>query len=91
MIEDAVAGIPVDSEYIIFVIDTSNSMINYNWGLVQRKLREALDAYPEVKGMQIMNDDGHYMFPEYAGQWIPDSPGSAPGHRESHAHLVCTE
>ncbi|MDH3984398.1 MAG: VWA domain-containing protein, partial [Gammaproteobacteria bacterium] len=41
--EDAVAGIPVDSEYIIFVIDTSNSMINYNWGLVQRKLREALD------------------------------------------------
>jgi hypothetical protein len=72
---DAVAGIPVDSEYIIFVIDTSNSMINYNWGLVQRKLREALDAYPEVKGMQIMNDDGHYMFPEYAGQWIPDTPG----------------
>jgi hypothetical protein len=73
--EDAVAGIPVDSEYIIFVIDTSNSMINYNWGLVQRKLREALDAYPEVKGMQIMNDDGHYMFPEYAGQWIPDTQG----------------
>jgi hypothetical protein len=73
--KDAVAGIPVDSEYIIFVIDTSNSMINYNWGLVQRKLREALDAYPEVKGMQIMNDDGHYMFPEYAAQWIPDTPG----------------
>jgi hypothetical protein len=72
---DAVAGIPVDSEYIIFVIDTSNSMINYNWGLVQRKLREALDAYPTVKGMQIMNDDGMYMFPEYAGRWIPDSPG----------------
>lgn len=73
--EDAVAGIPVDSEYIIFVIDTSNSMINFNWGLVQRKLREALDAYPEVKGIQIMNDDGLYMFPEYAGRWIPDTPG----------------
>jgi len=72
---DAVAGIPVDSEYIIFVIDTSNSMINYNWGLVQRKLREALDAYPTVKGIQVMNDDGQYMFPEYAGRWIPDSAG----------------
>jgi hypothetical protein len=72
---DAVAGIPVDSEYIIFVIDTSNSMINYNWGLVQRKLREALNAYPTVKGMQVMNDDGIYMFSEYAGRWIPDSPG----------------
>jgi len=73
--EDAVAGIPVDSEYIIFVIDTSNSMINYNWGLVQRKLREALDAYPQVKGLQVMNDDGLYMFPEYSGQWISDTPG----------------
>jgi hypothetical protein len=72
---DTVAGIPVDSEYIIFVIDTSNSMINYNWGLVQRKVREALDAYPTVKGIQIMNDDGMYMFPEYAARWIPDSPG----------------
>ena len=72
---DAVAGIPVDSEYIIFVIDTSNSMVNYNWGLVQRKLREALEAYPTVKGMQVMNDDGIYMFPEFAGRWIPDSPG----------------
>ena len=72
---DAVAGIPVDSEYIIFVIDTSNSMINYNWGLVQRKLQEALQAYPTVKGIQVMNDDGAYMFSEYAGRWIPDSPG----------------
>ena len=72
---DAVAGIPVDSEYIIFVIDTSNSMINYNWGLVQRKLQEALEAYPTVKGIQIMNDDGQYMFSDYAGRWIPDSPG----------------
>lgn len=73
--EDAVAGIPVDSEYIIFVIDTSNSMVNYNWGLVQRKLREALQAYPSVKGIQVMNDDGQYMFPEYTGRWIPDTPG----------------
>ncbi len=72
---DAVAGIPVDSEYIIFVIDTSNSMINYNWGLVQRKLQEALQAYPTVKGIQIMNDDGAYMFQEFSGRWIPDSPG----------------
>jgi hypothetical protein len=42
---------------------------------VQRKLREALDAYPTVKGIQIMNDDGMYMFPEYTGRWIPDTPG----------------
>ena len=73
--EDAVAGIPVDSEYVIFVIDTSPSMQNYNWGLAQRKVRETLEAYPTVKGIQIMNDDGRYMFQDYVARWIPDSPG----------------
>ena len=73
--DDAVAGIPVDSEYIIFVIDTSGRMQQYNWGRVQAKLHETLEVYPEVKGMQIMNDNGQYMFKQYAGQWIPDTPG----------------
>ena len=73
--EDAVAGIPVDSEYIIFVIDTSGSMLDRSWTLAQRMVRETLDAYPKVKGIQIMNDDGLYMFREYAGRWMDDSPG----------------
>jgi len=70
-----VGGIPVDSEYIIFVIDTSNSMQRGAWPLVQKKLQEALDVYPEVKGMQVMNDDGIYMFSQYEGKWIPDTAG----------------
>ncbi len=72
---EAVAGIPVDSEYIIFIIDTSGSMQQYNWDRVQRKLNETLDVYPQVKGLQIMNDNGSYMFTQYAGKWIPDTPG----------------
>ncbi len=72
--EAAIAGIPVDSEYIIFIIDTSGSMLNYGWTSVQQKLTEALDAYPKVKGMQVMNDMGEYMFRQYAGKWIPDTP-----------------
>ncbi|MGI9246813.1 MAG: hypothetical protein ACR2I8_08965 [Steroidobacteraceae bacterium] len=32
--DDAVAGLPVDSEYIIFIIDTSGSMANYAWPLM---------------------------------------------------------
>ena len=72
---DAVAGLPVDSEYIIFLIDTSPSMLRGSWTLVQRKLRETLEAYPTVKGIQVMNDDGRYMFPDTVGRWIPDSPG----------------
>ncbi len=72
---DAVGGIPVDSEYIIFVIDTSGSMQQYNWSRVQQKITETLDVYPEVKGIQIMNDNGNFMFSQYRDRWIPDSPG----------------
>ncbi len=50
-------------------------MQQYNWDRVQRKLTETLDVYPQVKGLQIMNDNGNYMFSQYAGKWIPDTPG----------------
>lgn len=73
--KDAViGGIPVDSEYIIFIIDTSGSMKNAAWPLVIKKVREVLSVYPKVKGIQVMNDMGRYMFVTYAGRWIPDSP-----------------
>jgi len=72
--EDAViGGIPVDSEYIIFVIDTSGSMQRFAWPLVRQKMKEILDIYPRVKGVQVLNDMGDYMFSQYAGRWIPDS------------------
>ena len=71
--EAPVGGIPVDSEYIIFIIDTSGSMQRFAWPMVQRKMKEVLDAYPKVKGLQIMNDEGVYMFSRYAGKWIPDT------------------
>ena len=70
---DAVGGIPVDSEYIIFVIDTSGSMQS-KWTWAEQKLDQVLNVYPQVKGLQIMNDNGSYMFQQYGGTWIPDSP-----------------
>ena len=73
--DDAVAGIPVDSEYVIFIVDTSGSMQQFNWNRAIRKLNETLDVYPQVKGIQIMNDNGAYMFQQYRGKWIPDTPG----------------
>jgi hypothetical protein len=72
--DDTVGGIPADSEYIIFIIDTSGSMLNYNWPRVLQKVEETLDVYPKVKGIQVLNDEGTYMFTQYAGRWIPDSP-----------------
>jgi hypothetical protein len=73
--ESAVGGIPIDSEYIIFVIDTSGSMFHHAWPAVVEKMTQVLDAYPKVKGLQIMNDMGQYMYSQYAGKWIPDTPG----------------
>jgi len=79
---DLVGGITVDSEYIIFVIDTSGSMFNVAWPQVLRKVDETLRIYPEVKGIQVMNDMGDYMFPRFAGEWIPDSPSRRDGIRQ---------
>lgn len=72
--KDLIGGIPVDSEYICFIIDTSGSMFNYAWPKVLEEIVETLTVYPRVKGLQVMNDEGSYMFPEYAGDWIPDTP-----------------
>ena len=70
-----IGGIPVDSEYIIFIIDTSGSMFSYSWDRMMAELEATLSIYPEVKGIQIMNDMGNYMFSRYRGQWIPDTGG----------------
>jgi hypothetical protein len=69
-----IGGIPVDSEYIIFIIDTSGSMFSYAWERMLREIEATLSIYPEVKGIQVMNDMGQYMFSRYRGQWIPDTP-----------------
>ena len=72
--DDAIGGIPVDSEYIIFIIDTSGSMFNYVWPMMIQKVEETLNVYPQVKGFQVMSDEGTYMFTGYRGKWIPDTP-----------------
>ena len=72
--EQPVAGVPIDSEYVIFVVDTSGSMQSQNWRYAEQKLGEVLNIYPKLKGIQVMDDEGGYMFTEYRGKWIPDSP-----------------
>ena len=48
-----VGGIPADSDYIIFVIDTSGSMQSAAWPKVQTEMLNILDIYPQVKGVQV--------------------------------------
>jgi hypothetical protein len=70
----AVGGIPVDSEWIIFCIDTSGSMQADNWENMQNVVREILDIYPKVKGIQVLDDEGKPLFPSTKGSWLQDSP-----------------
>lgn len=72
--ENRVAGIPLDAEYIIFVIDSSGSMVSTAWELMIKIMGQILDVYPKVKGLQVMNDMGVYLFPNFSGTWIPDTP-----------------
>ncbi len=72
--DSVIGGVPVDSEYIIFIIDTSGSMQKGAWPRVLQKVREVLAIYPQVKGIQVMNDMGDYLFSQYKGRWIQDTP-----------------
>jgi len=71
---NVIGGIPVDSEYIIFIIDTSGSMYESAWDRMLQVIQDTLDIYPEVKGIQVLNDMGDYMFDSFRGDWIQDTP-----------------
>ena len=67
-----VGGIPVDSDYVIFVVDTSGSMLNI-WSRVSATILNVLSIHPKVKGFQILNDQGKALISAYDGRWIPDT------------------
>jgi hypothetical protein len=70
-----IGGIPVDSEYIIFIIDTSGSMRTI-WPRVVKEIKATLSIYPNVKGIQVMNDMGTYLLERHRGKWISDTKTS---------------
>ena len=67
------SGIPVDSEYVAFVIDTSASMKSI-WTDVMYEVENVLSLYPQMKGFQILNDQGTYLFSNTRRQWLDDKP-----------------
>lgn len=70
----SVPGVPLDSEYLVFIVDTSGSMRMYAGDTVRRQIRATLDAHPSVRGFQVMNDTGAYLFEDRRGEWLPDTP-----------------
>lgn len=71
--DEEVGGIPVDSDYVVFIVDTSGSMQTI-WRHVTRELENVINIYPQVKGFQILNDNGGHLLSGYVGRWIPDTP-----------------
>lgn len=71
--DDEVGGIPVDRDYVIFIVDTSGSMKEI-WRKVMREIEDILTVHPQVKGFQIINDNGNYLVSGYAGKWMKDTP-----------------
>jgi hypothetical protein len=70
----AAGGIPVDSEYVVFVIDTSDSMVSNHWEATHGVMTEFLDIYPQLKGLQVINDQGRAMFEDQpVNGWLQDS------------------
>jgi hypothetical protein len=84
----AIGGIPVDSEYVIFVVDTSDSMTENHWDVNLAIIDEILSFYPHVLGMQIMNDQGTYMFEDTKGKWLTDSDDERAEIRKRARHWV---
>ena len=67
-------GIPIDSDYLVFVIDTSGSM-GQIWPRVSAKVTEVLKTYPNLLGFQIMSDQGEFLR-QSRTQWLSPSRGN---------------
>lgn len=70
--DEEVGGIPVDSDYVVFIIDTSGSMQSI-WNRVTREVENVIRIHPRIKGFQILNDNGAHLISGYSGRWIPDT------------------
>jgi beta-lactamase regulating signal transducer with metallopeptidase domain len=71
-----VPGVPVDADYLVFIVDVSGSMMHFGWATFRRHLRETLELHPPVRGIQLMTDMGQRRFAEYGDGWIPDTPAT---------------
>lgn len=58
--DENVGGIPVDSDFVVFVVDTSGSMKNL-WPQVMQTMNDLLNTHPEVEGFQILSDNGEVL------------------------------
>jgi len=71
--DEEVGGIPVDADYVIFIVDTSGSM-KAMWQRVLTTMDEVLNNHPQVEGFQVMSDNGEFLLSSTRGRWRSDTP-----------------
>ena len=76
--DEEVGGIPVDSDWVIFIVDTSGSMKSL-WNEVLKTMDEVLNSHPQVKGFQVMSDNGEVLGRGRPGTWRNDTPSQRNG------------
>ena len=70
---ELIGGIPVDSEYVILVVDTSGSMRSA-WDRVLTEVDSILSIYPKLLGIQVLDASGRYVLSgSKPGTWFEDS------------------
>ena len=74
-------GLPIGSNYIAIIIDTSGSMRDPNhgglWPIVIRTIDTVLDSYPSIDGIQLIDGDGRFVLGRRGSGsqgWLPDTP-----------------
>lgn len=69
------SGIRIDSEYLIFIVDTSGSMVDYGpWNNITKEINYVIDAFPKLKGFIVMSDFGKVMYGD--NPWVSDTPAN---------------
>ena len=76
-VQKLVGGIPVDSEYVVFIIDTSGSMQRFAWPLLLRKMSQYSRRLPEGEGPAGDERRGGLHVLGLRGQVDPRHPGAA--------------
>lgn len=75
-------GLPIGSNYIAIIIDTSGSMRDPNhgglWPIVIRTIETVLDSYPAIEGIQLIDGDGRFILGRNntsgTNAWLRDTP-----------------
>jgi hypothetical protein len=47
-------------------------MVSFHWDAALDIMKEILDIYPQVRGMQVLNDQGRYLFEGQRDRWLTD-------------------